>query len=104
MCYCNLFVRVAHKRFSLFMGSCLIYFNWVIAGLIIQHMYEMLQHPVHGALSIIMKKRAIATMTRGTKCYILLQYLHTTFLITTGLVLVKIYTHILGVRSPHVYP
>ena len=58
------------------MSSCLIYSvsNTVIAGLIIEQMYEMLQHPVPGALNIIIKKRTIATMTRETKCYILLAY------------------------------
>ena len=49
-------------------------------------MYEMLRQPVPGALNIITRKRTIATMTRGTKCYILLQYLHITFLMITGLV------------------
>ena len=74
------------------MGSCFIYYNTVIAGLIIRQMYEMLRHPVLGALHIIMKKRTIATMTtaetmaEGTKCFILLQYLHITFLMITELV------------------
>ena len=67
------------------MGSCLIYSNTVIAGLIIGQMYEMLRHPVPEGLNIIMKKRTIATMTRGTKCYILLQNLHITFLMITEL-------------------
>ena len=40
-------------------------------------MYEMLrhEHPVSGALSIIIRKRIVAMMIRGTKCYTLLQYL-----------------------------
>ena len=53
------------------MGSCLIHSNTVIARLITGQMHEMLQHPMPGALNIIMKKLAIATMTRGTKRYIL---------------------------------
>ena len=69
------------------MGSCLIYSNTVIAGLIIRQMHKMLRNPVAGALYTIVKKRTIATVTRGTKCYILLQYLHTTILIITGLIL-----------------
>ena len=77
---------LVHKSLSFFMGSCLIYSNAVVAGLIVGLMYEMLRHPVPGALNIIMKKRTIATMTRGTKCYILLQLLHSTFLMITGLV------------------
>ena len=64
---------VVHKGFSFFMGLCLIYSNTVIAGLIIGQMYEMLRHPEPGALNIMMKKRTIATMARGTKRYILLQ-------------------------------
>ena len=62
----------------------------------IRQTYKMLRHPVPGAHNIIVKKRTmatmtiatmtIATMTRGTKCYILLQYLHTAFSIITGLV------------------
>ena len=74
------------KASSFFMGSCLIYSNTVVAGLIVGQMYEMLRHPVPGVLNISMKKRTIATMTRGRKCYILLQFLHTTFLMITGLV------------------
>ena len=66
------------------MGLCLIYSNPVMAGLIIQQMNEMLQHPAPGTLNIIIK-RTIATMTRGTKCCILLQYLQTAFLMITGL-------------------
>ena len=46
----------------------------------------MLRNPVPAALNIIMKKCTIATMAQGTKCNILLQYLHTTFLMITGLV------------------
>ena len=54
---------------------------------------------VPGALNIIIRKRTIATMTRG---YILLLYLHTTFLMITGPaglvgLVVKIYKNILGV-------
>ena len=75
------------QRLQLFMGSCLMYSNTVIAGLIMRQMYEMLRHAVPGALNtFVTKKRIIATMTRGIKCYILLQYSHTTFLIITGLV------------------
>ena len=58
-----------------------------MAGLIIRQMYEMLRHLVPEALNIITRTHTIATMTRGTKCYILLQYLHTTFLMITGLVM-----------------
>ena len=39
-------------------------------------------------------------MTQGTKCYILLRYLHTTFLMITGHVLVKICKNILGGLIP----
>ena len=46
------------------MGTCLISSNTVIAGLITRQMYEMLRHPVPGALNIIMRKRTIATMTQ----------------------------------------
>ena len=87
------------------MGSCLIYSNTVIAGLIIRQMYEMLRHPVPGALSIIMKKRTIATMTRGTKCYILLllgYYIFDDY--CTCSVTVKIYKNILGGLIPHISP
>ena len=62
------------------MALYLVHFNTVRAELITRKMYEMLRHPVRGALNIIMKRRTIATMTRGTKCNTLLQYLHTTFL------------------------
>ena len=55
------------------MGSCLIYFNTVIAGLIMRQMYEMLRHPVLGALTfMIYQETHIPTVTCGTKCYILL--------------------------------
>ena len=60
-----------------------IYSNTAIVGLIIRQTYEMLRHPVSVALNIITKKRTIATMTRGTQCSILLQRLHTTFLMAT---------------------
>ena len=65
MLYGTLFVWVVYKGFSFFVGSCRIYFNTVIAGLVIGQIYEMLRHPLPGALNIIMKKRTIATMTRG---------------------------------------
>ena len=67
------------------MGSCLIHSNTVVAGFIVRQMYKMLRHPVPGARNIIMKKRTNATITRGTKCYILLKFLHTTFLMITEL-------------------
>ena len=41
------------------MGSCLIYSNAVIAGLIVGKICEMPRHPAHGALNIIVKKRTI---------------------------------------------
>ena len=81
------------------MVSCLIYSNAVIAGLIIRRqMYEMLRHPVLGARNIIIWKRTIATMTRGTKCYIVLQYFAYNIFddYWTCRVLVKIYKNILG--------
>ena len=54
-----------HKGFRFLMGSCLIYSNTVVAGLIIRQMCEMLRHPVPGARKVIIRKRAIATMTQG---------------------------------------
>ena len=68
MLYRNLFVWVVHKGFSFFMGLCRIYSNTTIARWIIRQMYEMLrhEHPVPGALSIIIRKRIVAMMTRGT--------------------------------------
>ena len=68
------------QRLHFFMGSCLKHSNTVVAGLIVGRMYEMLQHLVPEVLIIIMKKRTIAMMTRGTKCYILLQFLHTIYI------------------------
>ena len=56
------------------MSSGTIFSNTIIAGLIIRQMYEMLWHPVPGALNIIIRKRTIATMTRETNCYIVLPY------------------------------
>ena len=55
------------------MGSCLIYFNRVIAGLAMRLMYEMLRHPVLGELTfMIYQKTHTVTMTCESKCYILL--------------------------------
>ena len=82
------------------MDSCLIYSNAVVVALIIRQMYEMLQHPVPGALNIILRKRTIATMTRGTKCNILLQYLHTTFLMITGLLVSYIFRGVIPSYLP----
>ena len=73
-----------------FMGSFLAYSNTAVAGfnctVITRQMYEMSRQLMPGALNIIRPiRRTIATMTRGTKCYILLlQCLHTTFLMIAG--------------------
>ena len=86
------------------MGSCLIFSNTVIAGLILRQMYEMLRHPVPEARNIIIRKRTIATMTRGTKClHTILQYMHT-FLMIARLFLDKINKNILGGLMPPYLP
>ena len=41
------------QRLQLFHGIVSIYFNTVVAGLIMRQMYEMLRHPVLGALTFM---------------------------------------------------
>ena len=87
------------------MWGRVVYFNTVVDGLIIRQMYEMLRHPLPGALNIIMKKRTIATMTRGKN----VTFYYNTCLLTyifddywTCCVLVKIYKNILeGLIHPY---
>ena len=55
------------------MGSCLIHFNTVIAGSMMRQMYKMLRHLVLGALTfMIYQETHTATITCGSKCFILL--------------------------------
>ena len=77
MFYRNLFVRAEHKGFSFFMGSCLVYTSirlgnsWITYG----ENYEMLRHPVLGALTFMVYQEThtgTATMTCGSICYVLL--------------------------------
>ena len=47
------------------MGSCFIYLNTVIAGLIMRQMYEMLLHPVLRALTFMIIKKRIPQQRFG---------------------------------------
>ena len=54
------------QRLQLFVGllSYIAYFNTVIAGLITRQMYEMLRHPVLGALTFMIQQETLtATIT-----------------------------------------
>ena len=71
------------------MGLRLIYFNTITAGLITLFMYEMLRHPMPGALKLLLYEETLCCIddSRDKMLYFTtVAYVHTTFLMITELV------------------